>query len=267
MGPLTMLAAALAAAAATALVADRPPRRLGTLARDRDAGFDVGVTARIRDWVAPHRATSGDDTGLASTRARALASLSVGVGVWYLAGDSLGWFGGMLSGLGVGVTALVILNRAEPAGVVAAREQARTTLPLFVDLVVAAVRAGCPVSVAVDQVAAAVPGPLSSQLASISTRASVSADPAAVWAGMATDPVCGALARAVAGALGRGVSPVATLERVASDARADARWEAEARSRSLGARAAAPLGLCFLPAFVLLGIVPLIASTATSLLP
>src|SRR5699024_217966 len=142
-----------------------------------------------------------------------------------------------------------------------------TALPLFVDLVVAAVRAGCPVSVAVHQVAAAVPGPLSSQLASISTRASVSADPAAVWAGMATDPVCGALARAVAGALGRGVSPVATLERVASDARADARWEAEARSRSLGARAAAPLGLCFLPAFVLLGIVPLIASTATSLLP
>jgi hypothetical protein len=49
------------------------------------------------------------------------------------------------------------------------------------------------------------------------------------------------------------------LQRVAEDARDAARWDAQARARALGARAAAPLGLCFLPAFVLVGIVPVVA--------
>ncbi|MPZ96075.1 MAG: type II secretion system protein, partial [Propionibacteriales bacterium] len=35
--------------------------------------------------------------------------------------------------------------------------------------------------------------------------------------------------------------------------------------RSVGVRAAAPLGLCFLPAFVLIGIVPAIAGAFAAL--
>jgi hypothetical protein len=57
------------------------------------------------------------------------------------------------------------------------------------------------------------------------------------------------------------------LQRIALDARESARWAAEARARSVGARAAAPLGLCFLPAFVLVGIVPLVAALGMPLLP
>jgi hypothetical protein len=83
---------------------------------------------------------------------------------------------------------------------------------------------------------------------------------------LAVDPAIRPLARALAATAARGTSPVPVLNRVAQDARDAARWEAESRARSVGARAAAPLGLCFLPAFVLVGIVPVVA-TAGPLLP
>jgi hypothetical protein len=39
----------------------------------------------------------------------------------------------------------------------------------------------------------------------------------------------------------------------------------EERARSVGVKAAVPLGLCLLPAFVLVGVVPLVVSLLTSL--
>ena len=35
----------------------------------------------------------------------------------------------------------------------------------------------------------------------------------------------------------------------------------QARARSLGVRTAAPLGLCFMPAFIVLGVVPTVIGT------
>ncbi|MGH8825880.1 MAG: type II secretion system F family protein, partial [Jiangellaceae bacterium] len=103
-------------------------------------------------------------------------------------------------------------------------------------------------------------------LVAAAAAARVGADPSSAWVNLADDPALGTLARALAGAGTHGASPVAMLERVAADARDAARWEAQARARALGARAAAPLGLCFLPAFVLVGIVPVVAG-AGPLLP
>ena len=63
-----------------------------------------------------------------------------------------------------------------------------------------------------------------------------------------------ALARSATGA-----APAALLRAVADDADAAARAAAEAAARRAAVTAVLPLGLCFLPAFVLLGIVPLVA--------
>ena len=46
---------------------------------------------------------------------------------------------------------------------------------------------------------------------------------------------------------------------------ASARAEVEDRARAVGVKAAVPLGLCLLPAFVLIGIVPVVAGLLTSL--
>ena len=51
------------------------------------------------------------------------------------------------------------------------------------------------------------------------------------------------------------------MARLAVDLRRGARARVEARARAVGVRAALPLGLCLLPAFVLLGVVPLVAGS------
>ena len=54
-------------------------------------------------------------------------------------------------------------------------------------------------------------------------------------------------------------APVATaVSRLADDVRAEGRSAAEQAARRVGVLAVAPLGLCFLPAFVLLGVVPVV---------
>ena len=47
----------------------------------------------------------------------------------------------------------------------------------------------------------------------------------------------------------------------ADDLRQASRSRVEARARAVGVRAALPLGVCLLPAFVLLGVVPLVAGS------
>ena len=47
---------------------------------------------------------------------------------------------------------------------------------------------------------------------------------------------------------------------LANDLRAELRATALSDARRLGVRAAGPLGLCFLPAFILIGVVPLVLS-------
>ena len=140
-------------------------------------------------------------------------------------------------------------------------------MPLAAELLAAAMSAGAPPDRAAETVGRAIGGPLGAVLGSAAAALRTGAEPAAAWAALHGDPTLRPLGRALAGAISRGSSPAATLDRVAKDARERLRWVAEANARSLGARAAAPLGLCFLPAFVLVGIVPLIATVGLPLLP
>jgi Flp pilus assembly protein TadB len=173
---------------------------------------------------------------------------------------------GVVAAAVVGGAAWIGLMRLEPPGLVRDRERAVAAVPLAADLLAAALGAGCPPVVAVAAVADAIGGPLGKALATAAATARIGAEPARAWAGMAADPGLRPLARALTAATGRGTSPVQVLERVAEDARDTARRAAEARARSLGARAAAPLGLCFLPAFVLVGVVPIVVTAGGFLL-
>lgn len=62
---------------------------------------------------------------------------------------------------------------------------------------------------------------------------------------------------------GGALAPV--LDQLAAEARAQRRRDAMAQARQLPVRLAAPLVLCTLPSFVLLGIVPLVAGALASL--
>jgi len=58
---------------------------------------------------------------------------------------------------------------------------------------------------------------------------------------------------------------VPAVERLADDLARAGRAATEDRARAVGVKAALPLGLCLLPAFVLIGIVPLVVALLTAL--
>lgn len=253
VGALSLVAIGCAAAAAClALGPSAGSARLRSIGR-RDA-------RRPPPGPGPNPAAPA---GLASRRSQGVAAGLAGVAVAVLLGGAAAW----VAGGGAAVAAWVLLGRLEPAAVVRDQNRIAAALPLATDLLAAAMAVGSPPDRAAEAVGRAIGGPLGAVLASAASALRVGADPATAWQPLLTDPVLRPLGRALAGAISRGASPVTTLDRLADDARDHARWAAEARARSLGARAAAPLGLCFLPAFVLVGIVPLIATMGMPLLP
>ena len=177
----------------------------------------------------------------------------------------VGGAAGPVAGLVVGVATWMVIGRAEPAEVRRRREQVRRDLPYVVDLLAATLRAGAAPGDGIAVVCAALPGPAAERLAGVAARLSLGLDPVAVWRALADDGPLGRLGRALARAHASGAPVVATVERLADELAAAARSETEDRARGVGVRAALPLGLCLLPAFVLLGIVPLVVALLSSL--
>jgi hypothetical protein len=81
-----------------------------------------------------------------------------------------------------------------------------------------------------------------------------------VWGALAADPGLAPLGRTLARAHRTGSPIVAAVERLADELARSGRADVEDRARAVGVRAAVPLGLCLLPSFLLLGIVPLAVS-------
>jgi Flp pilus assembly protein TadB len=241
--------------------------RVGSASTARSAGLEPTARRRTRgrgsDADLRGRRAHGTGAGvLTEMRTRRAAAVLLAVsGGWVLGGSA-----GLVVAPVLGATAWAALGRLESGSVVRSREQTVKALPLAAELLAAAVSAGSPPVVAADVVGSAMGGPLGAALKAAAASVRVGVEPASAWLGLATNPALRPLARALAGAVTRGASPIAVLQRVAQDARDSARWAAEARARSLGAKAAAPLGLCFLPAFVLVGIVPVVVA-AGPLLP
>lgn len=194
---------------------------------------------------------------LSGVAGRTVACLLVVVATAALVGGA----GGVLVGAVAGNGAWRALARLKPRAWAQDRDRVVAMTPLAANLVSAALTAGCPPVTAVHAVGAAVGGPLGQALLDAAAAARVGADPESAWANVTAEPAARPLAKALVAAMTWGTSPVPVLDRIAVDAREAARWAAQTRARSLGARAAAPLGLCFLPAFVLLGVVPVVATS------
>jgi Flp pilus assembly protein TadB len=178
----------------------------------------------------------------------------------------LGGWAGLAGGLATTVVVHRVLARRESPQARRSRERVARDLPQVVDLLGVALAAGAAPSTALASVAAAVEGPVAQELATIRHSLVLGRDPVRVWHDAAQRPGLAALGRTMARAVESGASVSDALHRLAEDLRAATRTEAEGRARTVGVRAAIPLGLCLLPAFVLLGIVPLVAGTVESLL-
>ena len=153
--------------------------------------------------------------------------------------------------------------RAEPTPDLPSSE-----VPPLLDLLAACLVAGSTVDAAVAAAAGAVEGPLAVGLAQVvAARAMGLALDDAVAVGFPAAPEClTAAGRLLARAETAGASPVDGLTRLAESERQALRVRAAGEARTVGVLAVIPLGLCFLPAFVVIGVVPLVAGAATSLL-
>lgn len=164
-----------------------------------------------------------------------------------------------------GVGTWVVAGRVEPPAVRRRREEVRRDLPHLVTLLGAALRSGAAPGAAVDLVGRALPGAAAQRLAPVAARLALGGDPAAIWAALADDPALGPLGRTMMRAHRSGAPVVAAVDRLADELARRSRAEVEDRARAVGVRAAVPLGVCLLPAFLLLGIVPLVAGLARSI--
>jgi pilus assembly protein TadC len=225
-----------AAALAAALVTWRPtPRAL--LARRAATAAPPRRQARRRWWTSPWVAAG----------AAALATTQL-----------IGGVTGLFAGAAAGVAAHRWISRAEPSASRRQRAELDRDLPLAVDLLVACVAAGQAPSAAIGTVAEALSGPLGRRLQSIAARLALGADPALVWRDLAADPALAPLGNTLARSARTGASVTTALARCADDIRRQRRAQVGTVARSAGVRAAAPLGACFLPAFLLIGVVPTI---------
>lgn len=194
-------------------------------------------------------------------RHRLVWCLAAGVAGVTLVDGAAGW----VLGAGGFVALWTVVGRAEPRDVRRARELARRQLPHVVLLLAAVLRGGGSVAPALGLVSRALPGPATAALRLAEGRLRVGAPAAEVWADLADDPALAPLGRALARSESTGASVADTVARLADDLGRTHRAEVEDLARSVGVKAALPLGVCLLPAFLLVGIVPVVVASLAAL--
>ena len=169
----------------------------------------------------------------------------------------------------VGVAGSAAIARAHRAAAAQAAELRRVQhdLPRAATLLAACLQAGSSPAASVHAVAAASDGPLGAILRPVAAALRLGVDPALAWAPACQRAAClRRLARGYVRAATTGAPLHDVLAAIADDERHRARASAESLARRAGVRAVGPLAACYLPAFFLIGIVPLVVSVASDAL-
>jgi Flp pilus assembly protein TadB len=142
----------------------------------------------------------------------------------------------------------------------AARRQFDADLPFAVELAAAALRAGAAPDAALHVVAEAVGGPVGLRFGRVERALRLGAPAAEAWSYLGDADGAIRVARAAQRSDHSGAALAGALVRIADDLRTDAALASETAARRAGVLIVLPLGLCFLPAFMLTGLVPVIVA-------
>lgn len=123
-----------------------------------------------------------------------------------------------------------------------------------------------PLWVAVEAAGQAVGGTLGDMLVEVRRHQQVGANPSSATALLRENEVSARMGRALARAGASGASPVQVLAAAADAERGRLRSQAVSTARTAGSLAALPMGQLFLPAFVLVAVVPVVVGSLLSLL-
>lgn len=133
------------------------------------------------------------------------------------------------------------------------------------DLLAACLRAGLPVGTAARAVAPGAPAPIGVALRRAADLMALGADPLAAWecaAAEAESDEMRSLARLVRRSARSGAALAGAVSELAEQFRGTVEDATAARAERAGVLISGPLGLCFLPAFICLGIVPVVIGLA-----
>jgi Flp pilus assembly protein TadB len=176
---------------------------------------------------------------------------------------------GALAGCALGATASLGWLRAG-----AGRFGARTRrppdvtvrqVPAALDLLAACLAAGAIPGQALVAVGAAFDGDVGAMLSGVAALTALGAPVETAWFQGSRDPRWASVARALIRAHYSGAALTDVLEHLADDRRRAIRTTAQAAAQRAGIKAVLPLGVCFLPAFVLVGVVPVVAGFAQAM--
>ncbi|HKE64580.1 MAG TPA: type II secretion system F family protein [Micromonosporaceae bacterium] len=189
-------------------------------------------------------------------RLRTFGGLAAGVVTWL----AIGGVPGIIAALIAAPVAARLLRRVEPASVRRQRRAAGAELPYAVDLLAAALRAGVPVEMAVRTTAVACGGIAGRELLRVADGLRLGLEPGDAWRSLRAIPGGDGVADVAVRSADSGAAVARALERLAEDLRSARTLRVDAAAQRIGVLIVLPLGVCFLPAFVLAGIVPVIVA-------
>lgn len=137
-----------------------------------------------------------------------------------------------------------------------------------VDLLAAAYAAGLDTASALRAVSEVAPGPAAESFAVAAAHVGLGQDVAGAWGpAIGTSAVIPRVREALGQSANSGGSVTDSLRRASTWSRARAASARKAAAERAGVLIAAPLGACFLPAFVCLGVAPVVVGLARQILP
>ncbi|MFC5214347.1 type II secretion system F family protein [Streptomyces coerulescens] len=139
-------------------------------------------------------------------------------------------------------------------------------LPLAADLLAACISAGAGPVIAAQAVGEALGGPVGDGLSRGAAEVRLGGEPGEAWQRLASIPGAGALARLLERADVTGLPAAGPAARLAAEARAEWTRNATERARRAAVMVSAPVGLCFLPAFIAVGVAPVVIGLAGGVL-
>ncbi|HUR12934.1 MAG TPA: type II secretion system F family protein [Mycobacteriales bacterium] len=208
---------------------------------------------RLRRLAGKEVATEGADP----ESVRRLSCVVLGLVVGFVVGLPVG----APLGLAVAVLGPRAMAKADRRLERAEQELAQQ-LPLALDLLAACLAGGAGMASSLQSVSQSSGGVVGERLRRVAMALSVGTPPTDAFRELGTAGAGGAAARSLCRASEGGTPVAGAVAAVAEEARRRARLVARKRARRAGTLATGPLTLCFLPAFLVLGIVPCFVGVA-----
>ena len=236
--------------AVTSAVALPPSLAVLTLAAAVLAAPGRSGLARLGAAVEP--AGSGKAGSVVTPVWAAAACGATGALTWSLSGSAVGGVLAAAGAAGAGLLAQRSWARPGP------RDDDPADLATAWTQLAVCLEAGLPVAAAAATAASSLDGREGGTLRRVAALLELGADAAEAWAGAGQVPSLAAFARAAGRSAGTGSALARAARAEGERLRAGLTDAAEARAQRAAVLITAPLGLCFLPAFLVLGVAPIV---------